>query len=76
LAGDGWLIREERWVADHHLEHDHSDAPPVYCFIVSLLPEDLRSDVVRSANCGKGKTTRPLVTESLIKDSFELIEIR
>ena len=56
-----------RWCAwvitDQHLIHDDSQAPPVAELVVSILHEDLWSDVVWCSHCGERLTG---TTQSLL----------
>ena len=50
LARDARLVREERRVADEHLEEDAANGPPVDSLIVAVLSEHLRSNIIGGAN--------------------------
>lgn len=54
LASTGRIVWEERRIADQHLEHDDSYTPPIDTFVVALLNEDFRGNVIWGANCGEG----------------------
>ena len=46
------LLGAERRPSNQALEHDRTHAPPVAPEVVPLAAENLRSDVVRRADCG------------------------
>ena len=75
LAGDRRFIGEERRVANEHFEEDAADGPPVDRLIVALLPKHFWSDVIRRADGGECKLSRPLVSKFLVKCRFELVEV-
>ena len=52
LVNTHWVVIIERWIARKHLEHEHTQRPPVNVFIVAFRLNDFRCQVLRRAAQG------------------------
>lgn len=70
LARHRGLIGEERWIANQHLKEDGSARPPVHCFIVAILSEDLGRDVIWGTHSRKCQLSATLVLNALVLEEL------
>jgi hypothetical protein len=75
LTSNGWLIREEGRIANHHFKHDHTHAPPVNSLIITMLSKNFRGNIVWGAYRREGKSSGPLISQPLVQYSFKLIKV-
>ena len=76
LAGNGRLIREERWISNEHFKKNAANRPPINCLIITLLSKNFRSNVVGCSNCRKSKLPSSLVSKFFIECWFQLVKIK
>ena len=75
LAGDRWLIWKERWITDKHFKKNNTHAPPVNTLVVTLLPKNLRGNIVWCSNRWESKMSGSLVPKLFIKDRLQLSKV-